>query len=322
VTQTTLAALIVVMSAPGLAPCQDEAPSRPLPPPLHRIDARTPEGLRRLFRFDAQAMPLVSAHRGGAQPQFPENCVATFEHTLQHTFSILEIDLQYTRDGLIVLNHDPTLDRTTTGTGPVADRTLRELKQLRLRDSAGKVTEYRIATLDEVLEWARGKTIVILDKKNVPVAACVKKIEEHQAEAYAMVMAYSVQDIQMCHTLNKDIMMEVMLGDRNRFRNFGETGVPWSSVVAFVGHTPPQDKGLLEMIHAKGACCMAGTSRNLDRELYAGRAAGAVPIEQDYRTLLKGGVDLIETDLPIQLGSLLYAQPAIPLSKSRYFCIR
>ena len=58
---------------------------------------------------------------------YPENCIATFEHTLQHTFSILEIDLQFTKDGQIVLHHDPTLDRTTTGTGPVADHTLKEL---------------------------------------------------------------------------------------------------------------------------------------------------------------------------------------------------
>ena len=174
-------------------------------------------------------------------------------------------------------------------------------------------------TLDEALKWARGKTIVILDKKNVPVEACVKKIEEHRAEAYAMVMAYSFQDIQRCHELNQDIMMEVMIGDRNRFRGFDETGVPWNRIVAFVGHTPPEDKELLEMIHAKGACCMAGTSRNLDRQLRVAIESDLGALEREYRARLEFGVDLIETDLPIQVGDLLYANPTIPESKSPYF---
>ena len=231
----------------------------------------------------------------------------------------MEIDLRYSKDGRIVLNHDATLDRTTTGTGPVADRTLQELKSLRLKDSEGNVTEHRMSTLDEALEWARGKTILILDKKELPVEVCVRKIEEHRAEAYAMVMAYSFQEVAACHNLNKNIMMEVMIGDRKRFREFDETGVPWSRVIAFVGHTPPENKELLNMIHAKGACCMAGTSRNLDRTLRNISEADLASLERQYRARLEFGIDLIETDLPIQVGRLLYAEPAIPASKAQYF---
>jgi len=160
---------------------------------------------------------------------------------------------------------------------------------------------------------------VILDKKDVSVEACVKKIKEHHAEAYAMVMAYSFQEIQLCNELNRDIMMEVMIGDRKRFRGFDETNVPWSRIVAFVGHTPPEDKELLEMIHAKGVCCMAGTSRNLDRRLRVATESDLGALDREYRARLEFGVDLIETDLPIQVGNFLYARPAIPETKSRYF---
>ncbi|MCC6356140.1 MAG: IS66 family insertion sequence element accessory protein TnpB [Verrucomicrobiae bacterium] len=106
----------------------------------HRIDARTPNGLRDLFRPERGPLPFVSAHRGGAQEGFPENCLESFEHTLRHTFAIMEIDPRYAKDGAIVVHHDATLERTTTGRGKVSDFTLAELKQLRLKDPEGNVT--------------------------------------------------------------------------------------------------------------------------------------------------------------------------------------
>ena len=134
-------------------------------PRFHRIDARTVAGMQELFHATQQPLPFVSAHRGGPQKDFPENCIATFENTLVHTFAILEIDPRYAGDGTIVVHHDSTLDRTTTGNGAIAKFSLPALKQLRLKDTQGNVTEYQIPTLDEVLEWAKGKTIVVLDQK-------------------------------------------------------------------------------------------------------------------------------------------------------------
>jgi len=307
-----LIAVLVTPIAPGAVFGQDETH-------LFLIDAKTPRGLGELFNYDGGAMPVLSAHRGGALPGYPENCIATFEHTLRHTFSMLEIDLQFSKDGHIVLHHDSTLDRTTTGTGPVADRTLKQLKQLRLKDRDGKPTDHHMPTLNEALQWARGKTIVILDKKQVPVEICVKKIQEHRAQAYAMVMAYSFEDIQTCHKLDADIMMEVMIGNQERFRDFQSTGVPWNRVIVFVGHSPPDDKRLLQQIHAQRACCMAGTSRNLDRQLRVASQPQHDQLRLMYRSRLDFGIDLIETDLAIQVGALLYDRPKIPVAKARFF---
>ena len=286
---------------------------------LYTIDARTPQGLQGLFAPGGDALPLVSAHRGGAAQGFPENCIATFEETLRHCWSLLEIDPRYTKDHVLVLNHDPTLERTTSGTGRVADHTLEELKQLRLKDLEGNPTEYRMPTLDETLEWARGKTILVLDNKEVPIQDLVRKVEEHHAEAYTMVMAYSFAIVTQCHALNKDIMMEIMVPNRKQLEAFDKTGVPWRNVIAFVGHTPPQEAGLCDQIHAKGARCLAGTSRNIDRRFLEGRAPRMEVLEPDYRSLLKMGVDIIETDIPRQVGLLLYAGGPVPASKAKYF---
>ncbi|HSV99750.1 MAG TPA: glycerophosphodiester phosphodiesterase family protein [Sedimentisphaerales bacterium] len=285
---------------------------------LHTIDVRTPQGLRELFA-PGDPLPLVSAHRGGAGKGLPENCIATFEETLRHGWAMLEIDPRYTKDRVLVLHHDPTLERTTNGTGRVADRTWEELRQLRLKDLRGALTEHRMTTLDEALEWARGKTILILDNKDVPVEDLVRKIEEHHAEACAMLIVYNDRDVQRVHALNKNVMMEVMMANRLRMDAFDKLGVPWQNIIAFVGHEPPQDPGLCQAIHAKGARCMAGTSRNIDRRFLEGQVASLEPLRSDYRVLLKMGVDLIETDIPRQVAPLLYAAQPVPASKVKYF---
>lgn len=289
------------------------------PAALHRIDPQSSAGMQELFRRSAEPLPFVSAHRGGPQPGFPENCLATFENTLRRSFAILEIDPRYTKDGAIVVHHDPTLERTTTGTGRVVDRTLEELKQLRLKDNQGQVTNFQIPTLDEVLEWARGKTILVLDQKDVPAAARVKKIEEHKAEGYAMLIVNTFKDAQACYAANPNVMMEVMIPNRAKADEFGKLGIPWKNVVAFVGHIPPDDATLYEAIHAQGTCCMIGTSRNLDRQVITKQTPDIKQLESDYRAFLARGADLIETDIPTQLGPLLYERTQPSASKKRYF---
>ena len=111
-TVITLVALLIA-SSPALR--RDVGRSLPPPLQLHIIDPKTPRGLRELFRYTGDPLHLVSAHRGGAQKGFPENCIATFEDTLENTYAIMEIDPRYTKDGEIVVHHDDTLARTTTG---------------------------------------------------------------------------------------------------------------------------------------------------------------------------------------------------------------
>jgi glycerophosphoryl diester phosphodiesterase len=119
--------------------------------------------------------------------------------------------------------------------------------------------------------------------------------------------------------MNPDIMMEVMIPDREAFHEFEKTGLPWNNIIAFVGHTPPKDKELLQMIHAKGTSCMVGTSRNFDLEFIANREGERKAVENRYRALLQSGADLIETDLPIEVGKLLYGESALPAFKSKFF---
>lgn len=73
--------------------------------------------------------PLVSAHKGHTAA-FPEQTLEAFSAAFELGAEILEVDVRRSRDGELVLLHDPTLERTTSGTGPVAGQTLAQLERL------------------------------------------------------------------------------------------------------------------------------------------------------------------------------------------------
>jgi glycerophosphoryl diester phosphodiesterase len=73
--------------------------------------------------------PIGIAHRG-SRLLWPENTMTAFQGAVDLGYRFLETDLHATRDGVLVLHHDPTLDRTTSGTGKVSDYSLTELRQL------------------------------------------------------------------------------------------------------------------------------------------------------------------------------------------------
>lgn len=100
--------------------------------------------------------PLLMAHRGSCE-ELPENTLAAFERALAQGADVLETDIRFTRDDEIVLMHDATLDRTTNGTGMVAQMSLAEIKRYRAQrslDSNTTLGDEEIRTLAEFLEWS------------------------------------------------------------------------------------------------------------------------------------------------------------------------
>lgn len=121
------------------------------------------EGLReRLLAGDTSAV-FVVAHRGDWR-HAPENSVAAIEHSIDVGVDVVELDLQLTRDSVLIVMHDAALDRTTTGKGKVADWTLDSIRTLRLKNGCGIRTKYSVPTLEEALLAAKGRVLVNLDK--------------------------------------------------------------------------------------------------------------------------------------------------------------
>lgn len=288
---------------------------------LHVFVLEGVDDLRALYRYEPDGPPLLHAHRGGARAGYPETALETFEHTLRHTWAVLEVDPRPTSDGVLVLFHDPTLERTSTGQGRVADHAWADLQELRLKDPDGNVTPFRIPTLDEALAWAKGRTVLLLDDKGGDVIDRARAVQRQQAHAWAIVMAYSFEDARRLYEFDRDILMQVFLPDADAIDRFDTTGVPWQNVVGFVTHTEPSDADVFERIAANGALGVLGTSRTIDRAFLAGR------IDRDglttaYRRAIEAGTHIVEADLAIEAGEAIEPLRAAASGKREFFQIR
>jgi len=117
---------------------------------------------RQLFNYPV-------AHRGILQlhETEPENSLAALRHCINEHVLFIEMDLKKTRDGELVLMHDPTVDRMTNGTGAIADLTLEEIKSLHLYTGSGDnqvLTDEKVPTFQEALSVIKGKAIVNADQ--------------------------------------------------------------------------------------------------------------------------------------------------------------
>jgi glycerophosphoryl diester phosphodiesterase len=120
---------------------------------------------------------FVVAHRGchnpspqHAMPSAPENSLQGLAQCIRLGVDMMETDVRRTKDGAFVIMHDPSVDRTTEGTGLVADLTLAQIRRLHLRKNFGGemspvLTDQQVPTLDEMLAAAKGRIMLNLDIK-------------------------------------------------------------------------------------------------------------------------------------------------------------
>lgn len=124
------------------------------------------------------------AHRGGAQ-EAPENSITAFQRAVDLGFEYLETDVRPTRDGVAVLHHDATLDRTTDTRGPVRERSWADLAQVRLPDGSSPLR------LEELLEAAPDSHITVDAKEPGSVAAIADAVMRAGAHDRVCVTSFS-----------------------------------------------------------------------------------------------------------------------------------
>ena len=107
----------------------------------------------------------VVAHRGGALIG-NENTLSAFESGIRAGADLIELDVHLTADSVVVVCHDPTLNRTTDRKGRISELTLEQFKQARALDrETGKPTDEALPTLSEALDLIKGRAGVLLEIK-------------------------------------------------------------------------------------------------------------------------------------------------------------
>lgn len=264
------------------------------------LDFKTSKDVQKFFQYKDDGSIIVSGHRGGREKHFPENSIEGFQNVLDQMPAIFEIDPRLTKDSVIVLMHDATLDRTTNATGKLADYTWDELQNVRLKDSENNVTTSHIPTLEEVIIWSKGKTIVNLDKKDVPMKMIAELIKKHKAEKHVMLTVHTGAQARYYYDRFPSIMLSAFSRNDKEFEDLMISGVPTRNMIAYVGPTIDEsNRKIVEKLRAMGVRCMVSYSPTIDKLQTTEERKPA------YKEALMAKPDIVESDIPTEIFELI-----------------
>ncbi|ANA81511.1 glycerophosphodiester phosphodiesterase [Paenibacillus glucanolyticus] len=224
---------------------------------------------------DANQSWINIAHRG-ASGAAPENTMASFAKAFDMGADMLELDVQMSKDGEMVVIHDTTVDRTTNGQGNVGDLTFQELRQLDAGSWYG--SEYKgelIPTLSEVLEHFGGRIGLLIELKSPDlypgieqgVADGLKKVMKgangpQRYKEMVVVQSADTDALLRFHRLMPDIPLGVVItssGELSRER--------MQDMKAYAEYVNVSmrlvTKGLVQKIHQSGMKTFVWTIRDM-----------------------------------------------------------
>ncbi|MFJ9693309.1 glycerophosphodiester phosphodiesterase [Kitasatospora sp. NPDC101183] len=220
--------------------------------------------------------PFVVGHRGSPRTA-PENTMASFDSALDQGADWLETDVQTTRDGVPVLMHDATVDRTTNGKGAVGDLTAAQVAALRVTIGPGPAQP--VPTLEQLLERLDGSNATLLmEIKWQRTPEDVTRIARIAAGSGAHVVLYSfsADHLRRAHAAAPALPMVLIQG---------------SGLAENPGDLPLRGVALESTL--AGAARIA-EERKAGREVYV----WTVDDEENWQTMAARGADGLITDLP------------------------
>lgn len=260
------------------------------------------ETLQDYFQYSGDGSVIISGHRGSwLYTEYPDNSLEGIQFATGAVPGIFfEVDPRLTKDSVIVLMHDAALDRTTNATGKLIDYSWEELDSVRLRDYKGDVTSFRIPTLEEAIRWGIGKTVLNLDRKDVPPHMVVDLIRKCDAENQIMLTVHTGEQMKYYYDKMPDVMFSAHIRNEAAYEDMAAAGVPWRNMIAYVGPTiDERNAELVEKLHGHGVRCMISVAPTHDRLDSAEERA------VKYREEILAGADIIETDIPQELWEVL-----------------
>ncbi len=252
--------------------------------------------------LEANGVTLLSAHRGGPYPGYPENAVETMAAILTAVPTLMEIDVAASADGVLYLMHDETLDRTTTGTGAADAAAWTDVVKLRLKDEDGRQTKFIPPRFSEALRWAKGRTILQVDfKPSARYEDVINEINRQNADNSVILIAYTLASATKLHRLAPEMMISLGINSQSELNSAVAAGIPANRLMGFTGIEAPRPR-LFSTLNAR------------DVEVIFGTLGGGASIDNDiarsgdearYAKIAAAGVDIIATDRPRQAHASL-----------------
>lgn len=259
-----------------------------------------PSALIETFKYKENATPIISVHRGGkGLKNYPENSLETLKYINDSISAIYEIDVAKTKDNVLVLLHDNSLDRTSTGAGNLTNYTYNELLDFNLQDDYGTVTNFKIPLFSDVLKWAKTNNVILtVDiKKSVATKEVVDAIRAERAEDVCIIITYDMQQALTAYNLAPDLLLSVSARNAKEFNWLLKSKIPTQNMFAFTG-TRLSPEQLYTAIHTKGIKTILGTLGNLDMQ-------AETKGDSLYSFWHQKGIDVFATDRPFEAAKAL-----------------
>lgn len=235
----------------------------------------------------------ITAHRGSSK-EAPENTMAAMEKAVKDLADFVEIDVQETKDGVVVLGHDTTLKRVAGINRPISAYTFEDLETLDVgRWFSGEFAGEQIPTLEEVLEYCKGKVNVNIEIKNVggssdlpdKVAAL---IQNYQMKEQCLVTSVRLSYLARIKELDPEIRTGYIISAA--YGNYYS-----SDDIDFISlRSSFVTERLVEAAHEKGKAVHAWT----------------VNTKSEMERMKMLGVDNIITDYPVLAREIVYREEA------------
>jgi glycerophosphoryl diester phosphodiesterase len=240
---------------------------------------------------------VVAAHRGQPDQTAAENAMSSFTASLAAGVPFLEVDVATTSDGALVLMHDDTLDRTTTGSGPTTSRTLAEVEALKLKRPDGTVLDERVPRFPDVLAWGRkvGAYFEVDVKRTTRFEDVVNAVRAAGMENRALVVTYTLDDAKRVHALDPRLMISVTI-DKPEDVAAVRASLPLDRVLGWTGTDSPR-ASLFAALRSAGIEPIFGTLGRAGVRLDDVYAADGNPSE--YADLVRAGVVMIASDAAV-----------------------
>jgi len=238
---------------------------------------------------------MIAAHRA-ENDKYPENSIASIDYSAEIGVDIIEIDIRTTKDGVLVLFHDGSLDRMMGEEGSVNDYTYEELLKFNLKKKrSDDQNEYKIALAEEALKHAHGKVMVDLDLKDLSIKQMVDMIHKTNMEKQTL---FFDSDFAV---LDSVVMLDSTLMIMPRARSLEDVKKIIARYHPPIIHIDPSfyTDEVVKTIKEAGARIWINALGKADIQAKIGL------VDSAYTPLIEKGANVIQTDYPLILNDFL-----------------